>query len=402
MGVDHQVAVSVVGPGGDQRRGSFHVVERAPVVAALHEPAVVEVDEMPLDLHPLHRAPFRVLHTVGDVRRSRHHAEDLRRRDRQAEDPAVHDVLQPVLIGPQREALLSPIPAPGVLDDEALGLVSDDREGVPAGMAGLELDQRQLALLAGRRFRPAAVYIGGDIDRAGLVQRRVIVGDHRPQAVIGPERVAPRRDRAIDGQAGVILGLLVGPDVFLANAHVVPAANCAPATRSLVFFAGPLVVLLCHLVEHPRAGAKLVLPLPVFEQVDDGSQAKAGARALGALIEHQVGHDTLERGPQLDQGRFVLAIAKIGRVAQDVQRSLFSANLQFADFLDLCWSLLAVIRSHGGLPVAVRSAPEDVLGMVRSRQGSVSNAGRSLQESADRPAIERGPAAQTLCQQPIG
>ena len=71
------------------------------------------------------RAIERDRRAAGDHRRA-HHG-----------DPGVHAVLDPVGIGQDRKAAVAPARPPRVLDDEAVGVVADDREGVAAGFLGV-------------------------------------------------------------------------------------------------------------------------------------------------------------------------------------------------------------------------------------------------------------------------
>lgn len=250
-------------------------------------------------------------------------------------DPGVAAVQHPVRIRQQREAVKAPLRAPGVLHDEALRGVADQRESVAIGRVAVAGDHRQRGRLL-RHRGPAVVYRGGDVDRADLVYRRLHVGDRSAvDAVIRAQRpqrrvllpALPRRDE---------LALFIGvrPQRRAADAVAMPAFHRAAAARSVVVLARPLVVLARQLVEHAWADAD-ALPL-VFsriapgDEIDHAGEAKTGAGALGALVQHQALRGDVRAEPrqlarlrrlrrQGDQRRRVDAVAKVDAIRARIE-----------------------------------------------------------------------------------
>ncbi len=94
-------------------------------------------------------------------------AEDLRRRQGQAEDPAVHDVGEPVLIEPDRGTVLAPIRAPGILHDEAVRDITDDGKGARRGtlsqrekVTGQAFDRQIGSTKRGNRYADCRIRTG--------------------------------------------------------------------------------------------------------------------------------------------------------------------------------------------------------------------------------------------------
>ncbi len=171
---------------------------------------------------------------------------------------------------------------------------------------------------------PAFVHPGHDVENPDLGQRAVhgreILG---ADPEIGAERPRQRIHRPLVGQHADIVADLVGPQSFSAHAMLAPALHRAAAARALVLLAGPFVVALRYLVEHPRADHRLVaLDLAAAQQVmGDRREAEAGAGRLVALIEdrHAIRAIRVDWNAQrhLDQRRRIHPIAKIHPVGND-------------------------------------------------------------------------------------
>ena len=209
-------------------------------------------------------------------------------------DPGVHAVLDPVGIGQDREAAVAPTPSPRVLNDEAVGVVADDRKGVAAVFLGVRHVDH------GRRIRclhpPAFVHRPRGIDRVHLLDRRLHVDDRiLVDPIVGSQRA--RCGILLPALLGLGEALAIRPQSLVADAVVVPALHGATAARAVVVLARPLVVQPGHLIEHPRADpgrpravAAVALPALPVQIVDARREAEAGAGAFLALVEnHAVG-----------------------------------------------------------------------------------------------------------------
>ena len=110
-------------------------------------------------------------------------------------DPAIHGVLNPVLIGEDGQAFGAPGFGPGVLDDEALGGVTDDDEGVAAIVRGRLLMRNYpvaRGFFGGIFFvvgLPGGVAGSAGVEDADLIERDLHVGyGAMVDAVVGAER----------------------------------------------------------------------------------------------------------------------------------------------------------------------------------------------------------------------
>ena len=106
--------------------------------------------------------------------------------------PGIRAVTGPVFVRQQAEAVKAPVGAPGILDDEPVRGISDDRKGVAADVVRIvwRLDQGVL-----ERFAifldaiPAVMHIGGNVDRMRFEDCRLHVDDgFAVDAIIGAKR----------------------------------------------------------------------------------------------------------------------------------------------------------------------------------------------------------------------
>ena len=255
--------------------------------------------------------------------------------------PAVDDPVGPVAVAPERDAgdrrlaasrrPAAPAGAPGVEDEEALGGVADDQEGVVlrAGASAPGLRRDDLALCRRDAVgQPAPVQLGRDEEGAGLVQGGVVGVEVRPQPVVGAEGDVAGVAGALDVDlAGRVAGD-VGPAALAADAVVVEGLDHV-AQRDALGLVG-VVLQPGGLVEHPGADARAptmagAQPL----EVDQPGERLAAAGALGALVARQgpvfaalaqhreqrlVGQ---ELWGQAGERRLVGAVAQVDGVAQD-------------------------------------------------------------------------------------
>ena len=305
------------------------------------EVAVVEVEEVAED--GVHRGrAHRRLGAEAEALVADRVFERLRRADAEAEHPAVHDGVGPVVVAPEGDARdrrragrgpAAPVAPPGVEDEEALGRVAEDDEGVAfvaegaAGLAGAGGDDHAAggthAVVA-----PAVVELGRDDEGAGLVQRGVAGVEVGAQAVVGAEREALRVARPLDAELARVAAGGVGPEPVAADAVVVEALDDV-AERDAV--RGAAVALQPGaFVDHPRAGRVGLDDLRGDAlQVDEGGE---GLAAAGALLALRAGQDPGARGVaqrvedqgigvevrrEGREGRLVGAVADVDGVADD-------------------------------------------------------------------------------------
>jgi len=236
----------------------------------------------------------------------------------QPRHPDVGGVGQPVVVADPAEAGQAPLVAPGVLDPEAVAVVSDDGKRMDA-----EQRLRPGDVALGVDIVPALVHRGRRIQDADLGQRAV----HRDQvlvvdAQVGAQRPAQRvRGAGLGQSARQRRGVLVLPLFLAAHAVLLPALHRAAGAGAAVGLARPFVVAARHLVQHARADRRLVGHhlAPLQQEVGHCRQAEAGAGAFLALVQHrnapaQVIGQWNVRG-HFDQRGLEHAVAKVQRVA---------------------------------------------------------------------------------------
>ena len=226
-------------------------------------------------------------------------------RNAEGADPCVGAMFDPILVRQHAEAARAPELTPRVLDDEADGVIADERKGVSApglGILGRSDDRQRIVrsrhppLSRSNEAIPSVVDICGYVDRADVVERRLQIDDGAfVHAVVDAERTCGRV--ALPIRLWRLKHRRVGPHRLRAHAMLVPALERAATARSFVVDAWPFVVSPRKLVDHSRAdGDELLfgLGLDVADPpqiVGDASQTEAGAGALVTLIAHQAGLD---------------------------------------------------------------------------------------------------------------
>ena len=255
----------------------------------------------------------------------------------QLRDPAVHRVVQPVVVAQHRQAALAPGLAPGVVDDEAVAGVADDGEGVATvGAAGLAPDQGQVGRVLRARHGvvaqqgfPAGMGEGAGVQRADLVDGHVHVAQRaRVDAVVGAERALDRVGPPVFAGVGHRCGHFEpGPEPGTAGAVAQPALERAAqggagvgVDAAIVVVLGPFVVAPGHAVEHVW-GDRFDLAAGAHQQVfDHHRQRIAGAGAGAALVEHR---PQLGWVAQILRGRghrrLVFPVAQVHRIRAHVE-----------------------------------------------------------------------------------
>ena len=177
--------------------------------------------------------------------------------------------------------------------------------------------------------QPAVVQLRRDQDRAGLVQRRVVGVEVRPQPVVGAERQVLGVARPLEAQLAALAVRHVGPEVLAADAVVVERLDDV-AERDAVVVQPAAGLEPGGLEDHPGADAVGLGDLGAEPlEVDHRRQRLAAAGAFLALQPRQapgVGRVAQRRDQRLArqavrrqrrQRRLVAPVAHVDRVADD-------------------------------------------------------------------------------------
>ena len=284
----------------------------------------------------------------------------------QLRDPAVVAVLDPVLVGEDRETLRAPAAAPGVLHDEAVFVVADESERVAVVRACLPrignrpypVGRGSAAAFARVAVVPAIVRERAPEQHAGFVERDLHV-DHRTRvdAIVRAERPA----NAVVPPVGLArrAGLVeFRPERLPAHAVLEPALQRSAQRRATVrHLAAQVIVAARHAVEHERRDRFGRRGITARRQhMHDGRQRKAGARAGVALMQSRTmgGRRGRQARPRRESDRGPVGpVAEIDAVGDDVaQRRARNARLARAALP--CGNLARYRQCHGILPCGGR------------------------------------------------